>query len=76
MLPNGTFPVNTSTVSIVNAKTSAGLEAVGGLEFALPCGSIVSGASHQEDPAAPGVAATVNVGTQIGSTEPDGETMG
>ena len=70
MFPNGTFPVNTSTASIANAKMSAGLDAVGGLEFALPGGSIISGASHREDPAAPGVAATVNMGFDVMGLRP------
>ena len=58
---NGTLPANTSTVSIAKANTSANLDAVGGLELALQGGLIISGASHREDPATPGVAAIVKV---------------
>ena len=70
MFPNGTFPVKTSTASIANAKTSAGLDAVRGLDLALLGGSIISGASHREDPATPGVAAIVNMGFEVMELSP------
>jgi len=65
MSPNGAFPENTSTASIANANMSAGLDAVMGLELALLGGSVISGASHREDPATPGVAAIVRIWVEI-----------
>jgi hypothetical protein len=69
MLPNGTFPLNTSTASIANAKTSAGLDAIIGLELGLG-GSMISGASHREDPATPGFAAIVRIGFETMELRP------
>ena len=68
MFEKGTFPVNTSTTSIANANTSAGLDAVTG--FVLLGGSIISGASHREDPATPGVAAIVKLGFEVMGLRP------
>ena len=62
---NGTFPLNTSTANIANAKTSADLDAVMGLKLALVGGSMISGASHREDPATPGVASIVKIGFEM-----------
>ena len=65
VFPNGTFPLNTSTASIANAKMSAGLDAVMGLELDFVGGSMISGASHREDPATPGVASIVKIGFEM-----------
>ena len=67
MFPSGTFPVNASTVSIANAKTSADLDALGGLELAE---SMISGASHREGPGIPGFLATVNIGFKVMEVKP------
>ena len=69
MFPNGIFPLNTSTASIANAKTSADLDAIIGLELGLG-GSMISGASQREDPATPGVAATVKIGFEMMGLRP------
>ena len=61
MPPNGTLPLNTSTASIANAKTSADLDAAVGLE--LGSGEpMIFGASQRENPATPGIAAVVKIG--------------
>ena len=61
MFPKGMFPVNTSTTSIANANTLAGLDAPTGLLG----GSMISGASHREVPIASGIAAIVKVRSEM-----------
>ena len=70
MFQKGTLPVNTSTASIANAKTSADLDAVNGLEPAPVGGSMISGASHREDPTTPWVATTVKAGFEMMGLRP------
>ena len=66
MFPKGTVPVNTSTASIANAKTSARLDAPTG----VPGGAMISGASHRDVPTTPVVAATVKAGSEMIESRP------
>ena len=70
MFSNGTSPVKTSTASIANAKMSAGLDVIGGLELSFLSETIISGAYHREGPGIPGVAAVVNIGFETMGPRP------
>lgn len=67
---NGTLPVKTSTASIANENTSAALDSVTGIALPLREGVMISGASHLETPTAPGVAATVKLGSELMGANP------
>ena len=70
MFPNGILPVKTSTASIANAKTSAGLDPVVDSVPASLGKSKISGARHREVPTAPGVAVIVKVGFEMMGPRP------
>ena len=68
---NGILPVNTSTANIPKANTSAGFDSITGmLLLPLRAGVMISGASHLEVPIAPGVAATVKLGSEFMGANP------
>ena len=67
---NGILPVNTSTANIPKANTSAAFDSITGMLLPLRTGVMISGASHLEVPTAPGVAATVKLGSELIGASP------
>ena len=67
---NGILPVNTSIASIAKANMSAGFDSMIGIAAPLRVGVMISGANHLEVPTAPGVAATVKLGSEFMGASP------
>ena len=69
--PGRNIPGGHSTANIANAKTSADSDVVGGLELVLVGGSTISGTSHQEDRATPGIDVILSVRFKVvGGAQP------
>ena len=61
--------MNTSIANIPKANTSAAFDSITGIPT-IRGGSMISGASHLEVPTAPGIAATVKLGSEFMGASP------